>query len=85
MHIHYRTQKTCARFIDIQLDGEMVTAVHFTGGCDGNAQGVSALVKNRPICDVIKLLRGIDCSGRGTSCPDQLAQALAKEHDCPHC
>ena len=26
--------------------------------------------------DVIARLEGIDCKGRGTSCPDQLARAL---------
>ena len=42
----------------------------------GNTQGISALVKNRNIDEVIDLLKGIDCGGRGTSCPDQLALAL---------
>lgn len=29
--------------------------------------------------EVIRRLRGIDCGGKGTSCPDQLARALEGE------
>lgn len=66
----------CSRKIFLELDGEMVTDVRFEGGCNGNAQGVSQLAKNRTVDEVIGLLRGIDCGGKGTSCPDQLANAL---------
>lgn len=79
MNIQYQTKNTCARLIDIQLEGDIVTRVHFSGGCSGNAQGVSALVKNRPVAEVIELLHGIDCGGKGTSCPDQLARALQQK------
>ena len=48
----------------------------FIGGCMGNTQGVAALCKGRNIDDIISTLKGIDCGGRGTSCPDQLALAL---------
>lgn len=45
-------------------------------GCMGNTQGVAALVEGMEVEEVIKRLKGIDCGGRGTSCPDQLAKAL---------
>lgn len=76
MTIQFQTKNTCSRLINIQLEHDVVTGVEFIGGCSGNAQGVSALVKNRPVCEVVELLRGIDCGGKGTSCPDQLARAL---------
>ena len=79
MNIQYQTKNTCARLIDINIEGDIVTRVYFAGGCSGNAQGVSALVKNRPIAEVIELLSGIDCGGKGTSCPDQLARALQQK------
>ncbi len=79
MNIQYQTKNTCARQIDINIEGDIVTRVYFSGGCSGNAQGVSALVKDRPIAEVIELLSGIDCGGKGTSCPDQLAQALQQK------
>lgn len=66
----------CSRQIDIELEGEVVRRVRYTGGCHGNTQGIGALVEGMPKADVIARLEGIDCKGRGTSCPDQLARAL---------
>lgn len=66
----------CSKQIDIQLEGELVRSVQYTGGCHGNTQGVGALVAGMSKADVIARLEGIDCKGRGTSCPDQLARAL---------
>lgn len=66
----------CSRQIDIELDGDIVKSVQYTGGCHGNTQGLSALVVGMKKADVIARLEGINCKGRGTSCPDQLARAL---------
>lgn len=55
----------------------VIEKVVFTGGCAGNTQGISALVKGQKAEDVIRLLKGIDCKGKGTSCPDQLACAIS--------
>jgi len=71
----YTTYGTCARFIDIELDGDLIKRVHFIGGCSGNAQGVAALVQGMPAQDVVTRLKGLECRN-GTSCPDQLSQAL---------
>ena len=72
----YETHGTCSRFIEVELDGDTIKEVTFIGGCDGNTQGVSKLVKGQKAQDVIELLEGTDCGGKGTSCPDQLAKAL---------
>lgn len=74
--ITYPTSGTCSRQIDIELEGGIVRSVIFTGGCQGNTQGVAALVQGMKASDAIARLEGIDCRGRGTSCPDQLAKAL---------
>ena len=66
----------CSKQIDIELDGETILSVHFTGGCHGNSQGLSALAVGMDKADVITRLEGINCKARGTSCPDQLARAL---------
>ena len=58
------------------MEDNKVTNVQFVLGCNGNTQGVAALVEGMDIHEVIKRLKGIDCNGRGTSCPDQLAIAL---------
>ena len=77
----YKTKGVCSRSIIIELDGEKVVSVKFEGGCNGNTKGISALVAGMNIDEVINRLEGINCRFRGTSCPDQLANALkqAKE------
>lgn len=72
----YVTKGTCSRLIEIETEGDLVTEVRFTGGCHGNTQGLTALVKGMRIDDVISRLDGIMCGDKQTSCPDQLAQAL---------
>ena len=74
----YKTRGTCSQFIEVELDGDTVKNVQFVGGCNGNTQGISSLVRGMKAEDVIRLLEGTDCGGRGTSCPDQLAKALKK-------
>ena len=69
-------EMVCSSQIDIELEGEIIRKVQYTDGCHGNTQGVSALCIGRSIDEVITRLEGIDCHGRGTSCPDQLARAL---------
>ena len=74
--MEYTTRGTCSRLIKFDVDGDKVKDVQFVMGCSGNTQGVAKLVEGMDIHEVIKRLKGIDCNGRGTSCPDQLAQAL---------
>ena len=74
--MEYTTRGTCSRLIKFDVDGDKVKDVQFVMGCHGNTQGVAKLVEGMDIHEVIKRLKGIDCNGRGTSCPDQLAQAL---------
>ena len=62
--MEYTTKGTCSRKILFEVEDGKVHNVQFVGGCNGNTQGVARLVE------------GIDCNGRGTSCPDQLAKAL---------
>lgn len=78
MEYKYRTFGTCSSeiLIDIDEDKEIINSVKFTGGCHGNLQGISALVKGKSIDEIIRTLKGIDCRFKGTSCPDQLARAL---------
>ncbi|MBQ8973001.1 MAG: TIGR03905 family TSCPD domain-containing protein [Clostridia bacterium] len=73
--VTYKTRGTCAREIQIETDGDIVTHVNFVGGCAGNTVGVARLAEGRKIDDVIACCKGIPCRS-GTSCPDQLARAL---------
>ena len=72
----YKTSGTCSSMIDIETNGDIIESVAFTGGCNGNLQGISALVKGMKIEDAIAKLKGIKCGFKNTSCPDQLARAL---------
>ena len=72
----YKTKGTCSRSITFESDGKTVKNVKFGGGCNGNTQGVAKLVEGMEIDRIIELLSGIDCNGRGTSCPSQLAEAV---------
>ncbi len=74
--MQYKTRGTCSKTIDFELDGDIVRNVRFTGGCNGNLQGISRLVEGMKAEEVIRILEGTDCNGRGTSCPDQLSKAL---------
>lgn len=71
-----KTQGTCAAYIDFTVEDGKVTDVIFTGGCEGNQKGIATLVEDLPVDEVIEKLQGLTCRSKGTSCPDQLAQAL---------
>ena len=74
--MRYIPRGVCSRAIDIEVKDGVVESVQFTGGSHGNTQGIAALVKGMKVEDVISRLKGINCNGKGTSCPDQLARAL---------
>ncbi len=72
----YEPQGVCSVRIDFEVEDGIVRNVRFTRGCNGNTQGIGALCEGMRVDDVIARLKGTDCNGRGTSCPDQLARAL---------
>jgi uncharacterized protein (TIGR03905 family) len=76
--ISYTTKGVCSKRIDIEIEDGVVLSAVYTGGCHGNTQGISALVKGMKVDDVIERLSGICCGFKPTSCPDQLAKALAE-------
>lgn len=76
MMYKYKTKKTCSKEIYFDVKDHKLCDVSFVGGCNGNLQGISKLVDGMDIDETIKRMEGINCNGRGTSCPDQLAQAL---------
>ena len=71
----YRTRGVCSSLIKLEVDNDMIKGVEIVGGCPGNSLGVSKLCEGKSLDDVIDILSGIGCRGRGTSCPDQLAKA----------
>lgn len=74
----YQTKGTCSREINFEVEDGKLHNVSYLGGCNGNLQGVSALVEGMDVHEAIAKLKGIKCGFKQTSCPDQLAQALEK-------
>ena len=72
----YKTKGTCSTQIEVDLDGDIVKNVKFTGGCHGNLQAIPRLVEGMTVEEVERRISGIRCGMKNTSCPDQLAQAL---------
>ena len=72
----YKTSGTCSTMIDVDVADNIIQSVSFTGGCNGNLQGISSLVKGMNVDEAISKLKGIKCGFKNTSCPDQLAHAL---------
>lgn len=66
----------CSKQIDIEIKGDVILKVVYTRGCDGNAKGIGALIKDMKVDEAIRRLEGIKCGKRTTSCPDQLARVL---------
>lgn len=76
MIYEYTPKGVCSRKMTIEIEGDVVKSLSVLGGCNGNLKGISSLVKGMKIDEVIERLDGIDCGGKGTSCPAQLAIAL---------
>jgi len=66
----------CSKQIDIEIKDDVILKVVYTRGCDGNAKGIGALIKDMKVDEAIRRLEGIKCGKRTTSCPDQLARVL---------
>ena len=79
--IIHKNVGTCSQAVKFDIIDDKVRNVQFIGGCHGNTQGVAALIEGMDVDEAISRINGIDCQGRGTSCPDQLAEGLeqAKE------
>ena len=76
MKYNYTTKGTCSSAISLELEDGIIRSVKFQGGCNGNLQGIAALVKGMKAEEAIQKLRGIRCGFKSTSCPDQLSIAL---------
>lgn len=75
----YYPKGVCSRQIDVEVVDGKIADINVIGGCAGNLQGLCSLLKGADARETISKLRGTDCRGRGTSCPDQIAIALEKE------
>lgn len=85
MHYEYHTRGTCSSVISFDIDEQdHISNVSFTGGCNGNLKAVSSLVDGLTVDEIEKKVKGIECGFKGTSCADQLAQAVRQASDALH-
>ena len=76
MTVTYQPKGVCSRLMRIDAEDGVIKSVEVVGGCNGNLKGISRLVEGMTVEEAISRMEGVDCNGKGTSCPDQLAQAL---------
>lgn len=73
---NYSPKGVCSRYFEFEMDGDKIVSLKVTGGCNGNLNGISRIVRNMTCDQVIEAFEGTNCGPRPTSCPDQIAQAL---------
>ena len=72
----YKTKGTCSQVMNFEVENDTIKNVEIIGGCEGNLKGITNIIKNKTISEVIEAFDGVTCGKRGTSCPDQIAFAL---------
>ena len=80
-HYDYKTENTCSQLISLDLDGDVVHNVKFTGGCNGNLKAIPILIEGMTVGEVSQKLSGVICGRRPTSCADQLARAVRAAYE----
>lgn len=81
MRYTYKTKGTCSTQIEFDLNGDVVSNVAFTGGCNGNLKGICSLVDGLTVEQIESKLKGTRCGFKPTSCPDQLSIAVREAYD----
>ena len=81
MHYEYKTKNTCSQRISLDIEGDVVRNVRFTGGCDGNLKALPILVDGMTVEQIESKLSGVRCGPRPTSCADQLAHAVREAYE----
>ena len=80
-HYDYKTENTCSQLISLDIDGDVVHNVSFTGGCNGNLKAIPRLVEGLTVEQVEEKIGGVLCGRRPTSCADQLAKAVRAAYE----
>ena len=84
MKYSYKTNSVCSSRIDFDIDGDVISNVQFTGGCNGNLKAISKLVDGMTVDKIESILKGNTCGFKGTSCADQLANAVRAAYNETH-
>lgn len=72
----YKPKGVCSQEMRFSMDGDIIREVNIVGGCAGNLLGISRIMKDKKISEVLEAFQGVRCGGKATSCPDQISKAL---------
>ena len=80
MTFTYTPHGVCSRqiVIDIDENTNTINSVSFTGGCNGNLQGIAALVKGKKPEEIISVLKGIDAISKAHPALTSLQERLKR-------
>ncbi len=81
MEYTYITKFTCSSKIQFNIDGNVITNVRFTGGCNGNLKAIARLVNGMTVEEIEEKCKGNTCGLKPTSCADQLARAVREAYE----
>ncbi|MCI8663463.1 MAG: TIGR03905 family TSCPD domain-containing protein [Hungatella sp.] len=81
MRYEMKPQGVCSNKISFDLNGDVVTNVVFTNGCNGNLKAIGKLVDGMTVEQIEGYLRGNICGNKSTSCADQLARVVRKAYE----
>ena len=81
MRYEYQTRYVCAKVITFDIEGDIISNITFTGGCNGNLKALSKLVDGWTVEQIESKLLGNTCGVRPTSCAEQLAKAVRAAYD----
>lgn len=72
----YKPKGVCSQEMRFEIDGDVICNVTIVGGCAGNLLGISRIMKDKKISEVMDAFEGVRCGAKQTSCPDQISKAL---------
>ena len=78
MRYEYYPKGVCPMKLEFDLNGDVVTNIVFTGGCNGNLKAIATLVDGWTVDEITSKLAGNTCGFKQTSCADQLSIALTR-------
>lgn len=80
MEYTYKPKQVCSVQIKFDINGNVISNVRFTGGCNGNLKAIAKLVDGMTVDEIEQKLSGNTCGFRPTSCADQLAKAVKEAY-----
>ena len=81
MRYSFRPHGVCSMRIEFDIDGDIISNIKFTGGCDGNLKAIAKLTDGMTVDKIESVLKGNTCGMKSTSCADQFAIAVREAYN----